>query len=108
MAGLMQSLGDEEIVEIISCYRFPNSWKSNIARQGFDPVDSGIAELQSFCHRLEDTIPEFLLPAKTKTSSKQLEQLKEESQDFAWQQQRQVEFWLAQREREEVLPPPSW
>ena len=63
---LDQNLGEEEVVENIY-YGLPNSWKSEMARQGFDPVDSGIVELQAFCQRLED-IPEFL-PAKTKTNN---------------------------------------
>jgi hypothetical protein len=52
-----QCLTDEELTEIIY-FGIPNSWKMEMVKQGFDPLEHTLAEFREFCQRLED-IPDF-------------------------------------------------
>ena len=62
-----QLSSDEEVLEIIH-FGLPNSWKNEMARQGFDPLTTmNMASLLEFCQRLED-LPEFQ-PVERKPSS---------------------------------------
>jgi hypothetical protein len=52
-----QKLTDDELIEVIY-FGIPNSWKNEMVRQGFDPIEKTLEEFREFCQRLED-IPEF-------------------------------------------------
>ena len=53
-----QKLPKEELVEILY-YGIPNSsWKNEMTKQGFDPLDSTLYNFWEFCQRLED-LPDF-------------------------------------------------
>jgi hypothetical protein len=49
-----QDIDDEEIIDIIE-FGIPNSWQRNMVLQGFDPMDSTLADLVAFCKRHEFT-----------------------------------------------------
>lgn len=52
-----QKLSDDELIEVIY-FGIPNSWKNEMVRQGFDPIENSVSDFREFCQRLED-IPEF-------------------------------------------------
>jgi len=55
--GNAQRLAMDEIIEII-VYGIPNSWKHEMTKQGFDPLESGLGLLLDFCERMEQ-LPEY-------------------------------------------------
>ena len=66
--GTDQKLTPDEITEVLM-YGLPNSWKNEMQRQGFDPLEKSRKEFLDFCQRLED-IPDFhpTAPKSKKTS----------------------------------------
>lgn len=50
--GIPVSLPDDELVDVIE-FGVPNSWQRNMILQDFDPLQHTVAELVSFCERLE-------------------------------------------------------
>ena len=53
-AAVRQSLSDDEIIDII-LYGTPKSWRVEMDRQGFDPLDKMIGEVVAFMERIEET-----------------------------------------------------
>jgi hypothetical protein len=53
-AAARQSLSDDEIIDII-LYGTPKSWRVEMDRQGFDPLDKMIGEVVAFMERIEET-----------------------------------------------------
>lgn len=49
-----QEIDDEEIIDIIE-FGIPSSWQKNMVLQGFDPMESTLADLVAFCERHEFT-----------------------------------------------------
>ena len=66
--GAHQRLGDDEIIEII-VYGIPNSWKNEMTKQGFDPIEKGLGPLLEFCERMEE-LPEYKPVAKSDNHGK--------------------------------------
>ena len=63
-----QSLTDDELAEIIY-YGVPNSWKQEMTRQGFDPMENTLGAVLLFCERLEEC-EDFKPDAKKAEASK--------------------------------------
>jgi hypothetical protein len=55
--GDAQKLADDEIIEII-LYGIPKSWKNEMTRQGFDPLNTGLGSMLEFCERQEEIPPD--------------------------------------------------
>ena len=49
-----QELDEDEIIDILE-FGIPHSWQNNMVLQGFDPMESTLAELVDFCERHEFT-----------------------------------------------------
>ncbi len=49
-----QELDEDEIIDILE-FGIPHLWQNNMVLQGFDPMESTLAELVDFCKRHEFT-----------------------------------------------------